>query len=341
MQRESKKLTYKFASGLSNGDTLQSVLTGCLRSYKKSKDRVELLGPNGEEMRFINVSRQNKGMLLGVFHKLTRGSGQYIIDMADAADAWNVELITAKLSEKDKREFIEGSLYFGIWKNNVVMHQTNPCRADQLQDYATWFITKWLARKGSGAVQAPLIALSDPLPKSIRKKAGRPVKSIRLGGALQTGPVKQDASGGTTTVITRAGGQLIPKGKMWEGVKNFFAAFGTPLPTDLSLDGALGDNDIKVSLELSCSKKNAQTTAGEALSVFGRALSHADNVDFEIELADGTKIRPRELKVEKFVRVDCVQKQPVIEPLFNSMIEWMGELVDSQTVIEEEAFANV
>src|ERR1700721_1321889 len=123
MNRETKKLIYKQVGGLSNGDTLQGQLQKTLGRYSLPSKRVESLGVNSGQVRFINVHRRHQNFLLGIFHRLTVGAGQYVIAMPDADQEWPVELIKAGANEKLRREFVEGTLYFTIWKNHLVMHQ--------------------------------------------------------------------------------------------------------------------------------------------------------------------------------------------------------------------------
>ena len=78
MNRESKKLIYKHADGFTNGETLQSALVRALTQYHRTADRVEPLGADSSEVRFINLTRNHQKMLLGIFHKLTKGAGQYV-----------------------------------------------------------------------------------------------------------------------------------------------------------------------------------------------------------------------------------------------------------------------
>lgn len=47
------------------------------------------------------------------------------------------------------------------------------------------------------------------------------------------------------------------------------------------------------------------------------------------------------MKVEKVVRVECVERLPVVESMFKSMMAFFEELIQNQTVIEQEAFGNI
>src|SRR5688572_15815338 len=97
MNKESKKLIYKIASGLTPSETLQSAATEALREFRTSKERLETVGADGSMVRFINVARTHQRLLIGIFHRLTKGAGQHVIDMAGSPEAWEVGVVTAKL----------------------------------------------------------------------------------------------------------------------------------------------------------------------------------------------------------------------------------------------------
>ncbi len=95
-----------------------------------------------------------------------------MIKMGESSqDAWKVVPITAKNNPEEASEFVEGTLFFGVWKNHVVLHQSSACRADQFQQHANWLLRKVLeeATDDQGKpVPMPTISLADPLPPDLR-----------------------------------------------------------------------------------------------------------------------------------------------------------------------------
>jgi hypothetical protein len=334
MQRESKKIAYKLAAGLPNGQTLQEILKKALQKYKRTADRLENLGADGSDVRFINANRQHQAVTFGLFHKVTKGAAQHVIDMEQKGDEWSLQSVTAKSATRPAGEFVEGTLFFGIWKNHVLLHQTISCRSDHFEDYVSWLIGK--AKDGSSEGASPLVSLSDPLPKKIRAKDLMPVKNIKLHSDVDSReiPRKQTRTETTSTAVN------VPAGEAWEGVKAILRSLGTKLPPQFNLDSALARDELKVTLELKCTKKSARATAGELLRQLGHSLSHTPGDFYTITLADGTILRAKELKVETHVRVECADKLPVPESMFKAMMEYLQELIENETIIEEEAFGN-
>jgi hypothetical protein len=340
MTRESKKLIYKHVAGLNGKDTFQDTIAQAIAKYKRPKSRVEPLGTDRSEIRFINMAQSNRKMLVGSFHKLTQGAGQYIIQMADnTVDAWDVTLVKAK-QMGELAEFVAGTLFYGIWRNHLIMHQTAACRADQFQDYSRWLIAKLLQADDVGA-QVPLIDLVDPVPPDLRRKSAQPVRSVKLGASLETGVAGGGKKGDGKSKTTSTRVHFTPTGAVWDGLMKILHQFNARIPEELLVDNPLGEQDIRVSLELTCSKRKAESTAGEVLGFVGRALSHSDLVEYSVHLADGTKITREEMKVEKTIRVDCAERQPIPQPLFAAMQEWMAELIESKRIIDEDEFGNI
>ena len=331
MQKERRKIVYRLASG--TGDkTLQNELGAALRKFKTPNTRLEPLGSDGSEVRFINIARTHQKMMVGVFHKLTRGAAQIIINMDGDGDAWKVETVTAKNEKRPKGEFVEGSLYFGIWKNHVLMLQTTSCRSDQLEGYITWLLAKMV---DDATKPTPLVSLDNPLPAPVRAKGYQQVRGIKIGADLAARPVHKSAPSPKSQAV-----KFTPSGEVWKGIKAIFGANGIDLSADIELEDALEQQNLRVSMELTCTKKGVESSAGAVMSQLGRAMRDVENPDFSVTLADGTVVQGDELKVSKEVSVECVDKLPVLESVFRAMVDYMEELIKAETVIETEVFGN-
>lgn len=335
--KEQKKLIYKQAAGAGNGATLQSALSAALTRFPKAASRVEKLGADGSKVQFINVTRLHRGMLMGAFHKLTHGAAQQVIEMSEENPEWPVALVSANSTDKPNREFIGGSLYFGIWKNHAIVHQSAGCRSVHFQEHLSWFLSKPPPDRDPGApTRQIVVSLDDPLSPKLREISQKRVKRVILGSTLVTGPVRAT----TASNKPRTSVKFTPRGGVWEAVKKLLKDVKGEIP-DFLLDDNLGQEDIHATLELWCSKRDAESTAGDVLSALGRSLSDSDSPDYTVILADGTKIGKDEVKVEDSFSVECVQHQPTLESLFASMVAYLKRLIDSKDVIEKESFGNL
>lgn len=324
VSRENKKLVYKQVGGFSNGETLQLELHEALARHAVPSKRIESLGASGRQVRFINVYREYRGLLLGVFHRLRRGVGEQVVAMPDAGKEWPV--ITTSKNKKLQSEMVEGTLFFGVWNNHLVMHQSNACRADQFEDYCSWLLST-----GHSNLR---LDFSDPIPPDIRKKSRQPVTSIKFGSSLAAKAIPNGAQAEQARV------HFSPAGGVWDGVKSILRAVEAPVSNEWLLVEALNKGDIRVALKLSCTRKKAGSAAGVVLRSLGESLRCSEADTFEVRLKDGTKIRSEQMKVETNVQVECARGLPVPESIFKSMVEWMGQLADDGIFLERESFAN-
>lgn len=340
MKSESKKLAYKLANGC-NGETLQDMLASAIKKYPKPKKRLQQLGADGSDVRFIAYAHTNEGMLIGVFHKLTKGKAAQVIEMADERDEWPVKMMSPKANPKDVSEFIEGTLFFGVWKNHVVLHQTTSCRAESFEDYLSWLLSRQSEEQsGAGTPAAILVELTDPLPPEVRKKSKVPVRKVILGGNVKAKLIDPTTKRAKSSV-TSTKAFFRPTGKIWEAILAIMSEVSNSIPDDIRLADALGNNDLRASLELSCTKKNSDSSAGQVLTALGSALRNSDSTDYKVQLADNSEITREKMKVQDNFGVECVNKLPVHQSMFKRIVEYMAHLVDNQTIIEKEPFGNV
>ncbi len=329
--RQQKNLLYKEASGI---DNLQSSIREALRRYPKPENRIESLGTDGAEVRFIAYARTNQGALIGVFHKLTRGRAQEVIDMINGQEEWQVHLVTAKGEGKTTAEFIEGSLFFGVWKNHAVIHQSSSCRTEAFQEHLSWLLSCPPDAGAEAIAEQTIVALNDPLPPNVRGISRKPVRGLSFGGSVETHLAPKARTAQPSRLSFR------PTGAFWKALKTVLTEMNADVPDEILLDESLDTNDLKVYLELYCTKKKAQTTAGQLLGALRSALSHSD-APYSVTLFDGTEIKGDQMKVKRGYGVDCVDHHPVHQSIFRCIIEYMRALVEDGTIIEDQPFGNI
>jgi hypothetical protein len=322
---ETKKLVYKQVDGFTNGETLQLELQEALARQALPSKRVESLGASARQVRFVNAHRQSRGLLLGIFHRLRRGAGEQVMATPDGDKEWPV--ITAGKNKKLQSELAEGTLFFAVWNNHLVMNPSNGCRADQFEDYCSWLLSP---DRPDGLRSGLQLDFLDPLPPDVKSK--QPVTSIKFGSSLAAKTVPPGAEAQHA--------RFSPTGGVWDGVKSILRDINAPVSNEWLLVEALNKGDIRVSLKLSCTKKKAGSSAGVVLRSLGESLRGSEADTFEVRLKDGTKIRSEQMKVQTSVQVECVRGLPVPESIFKSMIEWMGQLAEYGVLVERESSAN-
>lgn len=337
-ERRAKKLVYKIASGAKAGSTLQQVLLAALRARPKAKSRLEKLGIRGDEARLINETRNHGSMLCGSLHRFTAGAAQVIISIDDDASEWTIEQLVPPPSDTaEHREFVEGLLFFGIWKNHVILLQSMACRANQFEDYVNWLLNP--PTEGEPPAEPPpQIMLNDLVPQEIRKEPFTHVEKITLFTGLESKLVQQPGSEKVATEVKSI--KFKPTGQMWNALKDIFKDLGSSIIDEIPLDSALEKDDLHVRLELYCSKKSI-VTAGSVLNHLASSLRNVEDSAYKVKFTDGRELKGEELKVSKYWHMDCVNNIPVMTELHRSMFEYLKELIDSGVVVEQEPLGNL
>jgi hypothetical protein len=372
-QKKQKKLIYKLAKGVPEGTTLQEELTKALQRKSKVTDRLETLGIDSDEARFINNIRPVDKMLFCELARFTRGAAAALVNMVADKEEWEVNQIVAdqikilgkKLQdapdeeegesedkEKDpQREFLDGILFFGAWKNHVVMLQSAGCKANQLEEHINWLLNPPAVSppidQGTGTTpMTNLILLADLVPADIRNAPFKDVEKVTLRPALESRAVIKDEP--PQAVATEVPVQAVktakfkPDGEVWKALKSIFKSISKAeeLSDEIYLDDALKNDSIKVKIELYCSKRET-AKAGELMNQIATAFRNVEEDIVGLKFSDGKEMRGKMLKVGKVVSLECYHNFPVMHELHKAMLSYLEELKTNGTLIEDEPYGNV
>lgn len=338
MKKEQKRISYKLAEGCPGSTHLQGMLGAALKKFKKTGDRRQPIGAAGEHLRFINVYRTHEGVLYGVFHSLSPGSAQLIIEME--GETYTVESVLPTDAGSKNAEFVEGTLFFGVWMNHVLVIQSMACRSEQLENYLTWLIEREMKSDGDGTKSVPLIQLVDPIDPDLKKKDLLGVTGIKLGTSLESQSVVNSSSAASPAAPAKAA-RFALSSKMLEALATIMGMDSRALHSGARFSDALSSGEVRAVLELTCSKKKADTTAGEVMTALARTFRNLDEPEVEFTLTDGTRIKGSEVKIGKIASVECVDRLPVYESVFAEMSKYFRELIENGRIQETKAFGNV
>src|ERR1700730_1850545 len=118
-----KVFFYKRAIPEPPGD-LQSLLKAAFSKHATVGDRLEEIEKTGQT-RFVTLHRSRDGFLFGVMISYTVGNNQPIIGIDLTQKEIGLRQIEPPPDTTGKRnEFIEGTLYFGVRENHVILLQS-------------------------------------------------------------------------------------------------------------------------------------------------------------------------------------------------------------------------
>src|SRR5689334_10344713 len=154
--------------------SLQDLLEQALSGQSKIGDRKEFI-ERTEQSRFITLSRLNGGMLCGTAVVYTQGNHQPIVAVDDGLKEVSVHQIAPPEDDRGRRhEFVEGTLFFAVRGNHIILVQSSSFKALQFEEHVNW-----LLRKAHLGKLGP-VAIHDVPPGSVSQASWRGVKSITV-----------------------------------------------------------------------------------------------------------------------------------------------------------------
>lgn len=268
-----KNLIYKRAGFLvpPGAETLQSLLAAALKDFPLPLDRQEKRDPDDSWFNWINFSgnrgrKGGNGQLLGCeFICYTKGANSGAISFAENVNHFAVEALPPPVG----KELLEGSVYFGVVDNHVVVLQSAALRTKDLERHLNWF----LRNKANVLGENNQVTLEDNIPPEI-------VDMNDVQGLVLKAPVHFQPDGGDEPISSdqilemkkgkRKKGanvraeaesmQVIPVGRAWDAVKAFLGdSFN--LPSNMNAEDMLKSGNMRVKLSLSWTNPRGEDAA--------------------------------------------------------------------------------
>jgi hypothetical protein len=317
-EKRQKAVIYKRARFNSDGPELRDLLAAALQSLPTVGDRRESIAPTTESpmWRLIGYHRVLDHFVFGVLMRYIPGLNPAFVVDDPSAEVLTVTQLAAPLTEEgNRRELLEGMLFFGSIDNHVVMMQSAALRSKQLEDHL-----QWLLRRARLTDDTQVLHLADQPPQSTVDRLSRtPVRSLDVGGLLAGGEEPRTAHAGESTVLSSGNAA---------GVLDFLKGLMSPDRAAALDDDALAGANIHYTLKLKYAYK---TTDGghRFMNEIGSALRHVDDVTTKVHLADGGVIEGDDLRLAGHVSIELHDGVPRADEVFEAMRIWLIEKLDS------------
>lgn len=301
--------------------------------------------PTGDDpqFRWINysASKGRKGgpgaMLACEFISYTQGANLGAINFALNVAHYAVD----ELPPPQGKEYLEGSVYFGVLDNHVVAVQSAALKTKDLEKHLNWF----LRQRSQVLHEDNAVSLDDNLPAGASDLSDaqglelaapvhfQPAGSISMLSAeeitaMKKAQKKAEKKGGKeepgeSSAVAKESVRVVPVGRAWDAVKAFFGD-GFNLPA-INAEDMLKSGQMKVSLALSWSNPR-----GKDASDFVRDVAHkfrhiSDEIDYRVKTASGY-IGKDKFKPEKPCSVRWGKVRPDFDDVFPKMLEWLENL---------------
>jgi hypothetical protein len=349
-ESKQKRFVYKVAKLLkSPGDpkiTLESLLKAAIKKVPTAFKRIEKPAGSDTAKRFINYSlthsgNDGNGLIFGCeFFAYEEGEGQSTIQIDPEAKEVSVDAVIAGKG----KEFLAGSVYFGVSGNHVIVAQSRGLKVQELENYLNWL----LVVRSKVLSDENRVSLNDHVPKS-KKALFKGVRGIEIKGPVQLQPSaaveaqaakdqeaasalkrtgKKKAGEGTTVAAPTKSAFYPVKlaGKAWEAVKTLVGD-SFQLPSEINVDDLADTPDIEVQISLKWKGHHAEDDSDFLDSVASNLRHIDDELDYEIRSASGTLGRD-DIKIFKMVSIPWTKTgRPQFEVIFPKMADWLAGLV--------------
>jgi hypothetical protein len=317
-----KELYYKRAvfTYPMSGRTLQDALGDALKAKSKWHDRQD--NPSGDERTFcflnytgLHTHDKHSQQLLGCeLFSYVKGADQSTFNVDISSDTVDV----SKIPPGKDREFLEGTVYFGVFLDHVIVMQSSALRFGDLERHLNWF----LARHAKVIDEGDGLALMDAIPVGGREMYGD-AKGITLSAPVQFDATEPSESKSKTV-------RLQPKGPGWNALKAMLGEV-FDLPNYLNADDIFTSRSLQVQLQLKWKRAPDDDTSDLLASIAHHLRNVTDEMDYSIETKTGRVTRD-EFKLHKTLTVEWIDGRPRFDILFPGMIEYLVTLAKTGKV---------
>lgn len=306
--------------------TLQQLVSTALGTQRKIRDRIEALDAAAKELRVIGSFKDVSGFLCGRLAIFERG--RYQIVMNDDMDANTIPLDSTEPPKKagQQQQFVEGVLYFAIRANHVAIVQSSVLRSSSLEGHLSWLIRdKTDLIPGSAGM-----VLKDEPAKATKERIRKShVKSVVIGRPLMEeapdNSSKTKKDGKPRTVFTPLPISLDLLRPLLSGEQ--FERLG--------LDDTVWDGNLEMFLEIRFPKYTRAKSPDsiKLLDNIGIALRDVDATETKLELADGSTVKGKDLRIGSRVEVETSAQGIIDEPdMYTQLRAWVLHLIQNDLI---------
>jgi len=316
-----KTLIYKVArfNVETGGKNLQDLIVLALKKRKAALSR-RRQGDSDNQFSLINYHGPHQGLRVGEYFDYTHGHKQPLANFDDEAESLT---ISALAPPDRKSEFLHSILYFGIWKNSVILSQSMALRSPQFEAHINWLLLD-CGLLGGG----DFVSLCDLPPVEAKKEIAN-TKEIEFHAPVTLDPIEKSVKTGDISEVRTIG--FRPDAVGWELLRKI-------LPSELSLPRELNATDVILnsSLEVTLSLSWTRTRKDDStalLDTIANQLRHVDTeLDYVIHTRSG-KITKDDLKLRRPISVGTTDEGLAKRhEMWERMQEWLEILLSEDRI---------
>lgn len=323
-KKVTRTFAYKKADGYSKAslDALVRLAVRQLPTIGSRKLDVSSVG-DGETFHLLNdYHDMPPTYFAGVLCSYSPGRHQQVFPIEDTATTIPLSSLEPKVitqnGKKVTQEFPEGSLYFILRGNHVILSPSMAFRPEKAEYYFNW-----LLRDCAKLLQAPeTIYLQDQPPPDKLAKIDH-VKSLTIGDSIcfSSSPHKNGGEAQTFDVK--------PDGRLWDAFKSLIP----DLPESVSLTKALTEEVIQATLTLKIGRKGKN--AEDFVNQVATATRNQENLDFTIDMGKNGRLRSNEFKLTHHAPFELTDGKINQLEVFRKMNDWLDGLLKTKRIFSK------
>lgn len=307
------------------GTTLSVLVKTALNKLATIGDRRQSLSGDDEASEWLVIGDHSgdADVLFGILMRYSPGTAA--ATLLDDTTARRVVVETFKPPQEglQRREFIDGALFFAIAGNHIVLMQSSAVRDRTLEYHLQWLLHHAAVLPGDHT-----FSLHDQPTRRARAAAtASKVRAVALGGDLFEAPVphrqaRQEQVAPIEEAYRAAHGV---SARVWDAIR---LLMGEGQGGTLNLS-ELDVSKVSYSLQLRYEGRRSETS-GDTLDRIGAALRNADGVDTKVVLDNGDVIEGDQLRVSGKVRLEMRDGVPIPSGVFEKMRAWLTERIGAE-----------
>ncbi|MGE6796020.1 hypothetical protein [Psychrobacter okhotskensis] len=311
--------TAYYKKAIIKGDKKLSVLLNKAFTAKHAKygePSLRHFKPNGntEDFLVLNEVSMISNMFYGELVYIERDKYQTILKVEQGVSRYSQQTVTVddvKISgfENHDKEFVENTLYFGVFENNVVLIQSSSVKVNKLRDYLNYI----LGESHADLLDDSIILFQDKPSQEAKKLLEQtPASAVKISQQIVATPV--------TSNTVAATGKISPSST--QGYKSASFTFDSKssgiwssIVEHLKLDkqtasklkDTLVDDNLYVDVVLRKKVGGNRTlseSGQELMNSIATSFSNLADEDFEITLQGGGKLTGKEYRLSEKIKVE-------------------------------------
>ena len=271
--------------------------------FKMTENRHFCPNPNSGDYYVLNEVSSYNGMFYGELVYIEKGKYQTILQVKSGVQRYQQAIVTVDdvsldedLVESYQKEFIDNTLYFGVFDNHLVVIQTTSLKINRLGEY----LNHLLSTEYADVLDDSIILFKDrPSIEARKQLAKKPAKQVKISQQLLTRPNINHERQGFKTANFTLDSSKSDIGRAILNSLNLDKKFNSKLAHTLEDDNLY----IDVVLRRKGNKGKISDAGQELIDTVATSFVNLADEDFEI-VYEGGKLTGKEFRLHTKIKVE-------------------------------------